>query len=386
MSVAKIVIHLNTQDDRDMISTQYRGITKSEMLEEESMRSNMQGEVKMTMNLQEEEVTEARTIILGEINTETALEQKQIPSENIEAKISSEPNIDENFSLEHNPFANKIELESDSPRDGINILKNLEAMSTQGTSSTLNYQEEAIQEIITNSPSFNEESSPKASSPPQPVPEALVDDHNNQTVQETQELEKLDSNISDNEESELLQSDKKEMQKREGTSNRMIIGSSGLGAKVGNALSRIDEYDNAIDFAKDVGKETVVQTALGTATRAALRKANLPPVVGSVIPTLMDSSMTASEKTVTIAQDVGVAIVSKGSLAVGGAVTAICDTVKIIANDTLTEGQKYKEVGKTLLKSTSQTVGAVLGSAIIPVPFLGAFVGGLVGGLAGGPY
>ena len=115
---------------------------------------------------------------------------------------------------------------------------------------------------------------------------------------------------------------------------------------MGKCLADIDKYDTVTDFVFDISKRSVISGTFN--------------YVATKIPVL------------------GILFVTGGfSLTLFG----------IFSNDSVNYNKKFQQVGYVTfdVASTIGTglLGAAVGQALIPVPFLGAFLGAFVGGFVG---
>ena len=121
---------------------------------------------------------------------------------------------------------------------------------------------------------------------------------------------------------------------------------STLGGAMGKCLADIEKYDTVTDFVFDLSKRSVISGTFNyVATRVPL---------------------------------IGILFVTGGfSLTLFG----------IFSNDSVNFNKKFQQVGYVTfdVASTIGTglLGAAVGQALIPVPFLGAFLGAFVGGFVG---
>ena len=125
--------------------------------------------------------------------------------------------------------------------------------------------------------------------------------------------------------------------------NSLTEGIETVGGSLGKCLSDFRNYDSVESFVKDFSKKTAMS---GSISYIILKM----PVVGKL-------------------------------LIVGGFSFSL---YKIITNDFKSRSHKLKDTGKIAIKTTTNlgggVMGAVIGQALIPIPYLGLFVGGMVGG------
>ena len=121
---------------------------------------------------------------------------------------------------------------------------------------------------------------------------------------------------------------------------------STVGGALGKCLAEIDKYDSVGDFVFDLSKRSIMS---GTFHLVATRI----PLVGILFVT-------------------------------GGFSYTLFG---IFSNDAINNKKKFQQVGYVTFDVASSVgtgiLGAVVGQALIPVPFLGAFVGALVGSFVG---